>query len=41
MPLSTAHRAVLESAEAAGLGALDNSAIIQVLQASTKPGTRP
>lgn len=31
MPLSTAHRAVLEAAEAAGFGALDNSAIIQVL----------
>ena len=41
MPLSTAHRAVLESAEAAGLGALDNSAIIQVLQASAQPGARP
>lgn len=33
MPLSTVHRDLLESAEAAGLGALDNSAIIQVLQA--------
>lgn len=33
MPLSAAHRAVLEAAEAAGLGALDNSAIIQVLSA--------
>ena len=32
MPFSVAHRRVLESAEAAGLGALDNSAIIQVLQ---------
>lgn len=37
MPLSTAHRAILEAAEAAGLGALDNSAIIQVLQ--TPPRT--
>jgi 3-hydroxyisobutyrate dehydrogenase-like beta-hydroxyacid dehydrogenase len=44
MPLSVAHQAVLEAAEAAGLGALDNSAIIQVL--STRPaaddtGSRP
>ncbi|MFM1747791.1 MAG: hypothetical protein RLZZ188_1457 [Verrucomicrobiota bacterium] len=31
MPLSAAHRALLEEAEAAGLGALDNSAIIEVL----------
>jgi 3-hydroxyisobutyrate dehydrogenase-like beta-hydroxyacid dehydrogenase len=38
MPLSTAHRAVLESAEAAGLGALDNSAIIQVLSARVGKG---
>ena len=34
MPLSTAHCAVLEAAEAAGFGALDNSAIIQVLGAA-------
>ena len=33
MPLSRAHRAILEEAEAAGLGALDNSAIIRVLTA--------
>jgi 3-hydroxyisobutyrate dehydrogenase-like beta-hydroxyacid dehydrogenase len=33
MPLSTAHRAVLEEAEAAGYGDLDNSAIIKVLTA--------
>jgi 3-hydroxyisobutyrate dehydrogenase-like beta-hydroxyacid dehydrogenase len=33
MPLSTVHQMVLESAEAAGLGGLDNSAIIQVLSA--------
>ena len=33
MPLSTAHRAVLEEAEAAGYGDLDNSAIIKVLLA--------
>ena len=38
MPMSTAHRAVLESAEAAGLGALDNSAIIQVLSAPPPNG---
>jgi hypothetical protein len=30
MPLSAAHRAVLENAEAAGCGDLDNSAIINV-----------
>jgi 3-hydroxyisobutyrate dehydrogenase len=35
MPLSEAHRAILESAEEAGLGALDNSAIIQVLAAAS------
>ncbi len=33
MPLSHAHLPVLEEAEAAGLGALDNSAIIRVLTA--------
>lgn len=33
MPLSRAHRSVLEAAESAGLGALDNSAIIRVLAA--------
>lgn len=33
MPLSRAHRSVLEAAEKAGLGALDNSAIIRVLTA--------
>jgi 3-hydroxyisobutyrate dehydrogenase-like beta-hydroxyacid dehydrogenase len=33
MALSAAHRAVLEEAEAAGYGELDNSAIIKVLQA--------
>jgi 3-hydroxyisobutyrate dehydrogenase-like beta-hydroxyacid dehydrogenase len=31
MPLSAAHREILEAAEAAGLGALDNSALIKVL----------
>ena len=41
MPLSAAHRAVLEEAEAAGLGALDNSALIQVLRGRTaKPDGR-
>ena len=38
MPLSTAHCAVLEAAEAAGFGGLDNSAIIKVLGA---PRSRP
>lgn len=32
MPLSAAHREILEEAEAAGLGALDNSSIIRVLE---------
>jgi 3-hydroxyisobutyrate dehydrogenase len=41
MTLSTAHRMVLEQAEAAGLGALDNSALIQVLRGLTaKEGRR-
>ncbi len=35
MPLSAAHRAILEAAEAAGLGALDNSALIRVLEGRT------
>jgi 3-hydroxyisobutyrate dehydrogenase-like beta-hydroxyacid dehydrogenase len=35
MPLSAAHRAVLEEAEAAGYGELDNSAIIKVLLAAS------
>jgi 3-hydroxyisobutyrate dehydrogenase-like beta-hydroxyacid dehydrogenase len=35
MTLSDAHREVLEQAEAAGLGALDNSALIQVLRGLT------
>ena len=35
MTLSAAHRAILERAEAAGLGALDNSALIQVLRGLT------
>lgn len=40
MPLSAAHREILEAAEAAGLGALDNSAIIQVLDGSGAPLAR-
>ncbi|MEY2878082.1 MAG: hypothetical protein RLZZ15_462 [Verrucomicrobiota bacterium] len=34
MPLSTTHREILESAESAGLGPLDNSALIRVLDGS-------
>jgi len=41
MPLSTAHRAILEAAEAAGLGALDNSAIIKVLSPPAPIGAPP
>lgn len=37
MPLSSVHRTILEAAEAAGLGALDNSAIIQVLSGPPPP----
>jgi 3-hydroxyisobutyrate dehydrogenase-like beta-hydroxyacid dehydrogenase len=36
MPLSAAHRTVLEKAEAAGYGELDNSAIIKVLGAASR-----
>jgi 3-hydroxyisobutyrate dehydrogenase-like beta-hydroxyacid dehydrogenase len=36
MPLSAAHRTVLEEAEAAGYGELDNSAIIKVLEAASR-----
>ena len=32
LPLTTVHRALLEQAEAAGYGASDNSAIIQVFR---------
>lgn len=40
MPLSAAHRAVLEEAETAGYGELDNSAIIKVLGAADRnPGS--
>jgi 3-hydroxyisobutyrate dehydrogenase-like beta-hydroxyacid dehydrogenase len=35
MTMSDVHRGVLEQAEAAGLGALDNSALIQVLRGLT------
>ncbi len=35
MTLTTAHRSILERADAAGLGALDNSALIQVLRGLT------
>ena len=40
MSLSAAHRAVLEDAEAAGCGELDNSAIIKVLMAPDRNRTR-
>jgi 3-hydroxyisobutyrate dehydrogenase-like beta-hydroxyacid dehydrogenase len=40
MTLSAAHCKVLEEAEAAGLGALDNSALIQVLRGHTAKGGR-
>ena len=36
MPLSAAHREVLEEAETAGYGELDNSAIIKVLVAASR-----
>ncbi|MEQ2009499.1 MAG: NAD(P)-dependent oxidoreductase [Limisphaerales bacterium] len=35
LPLTTVHRQLLEAAEAAGLGPLDNSALIKVLEART------
>ncbi len=41
MTLSAAHREILEQAEAAGLGALDNSALIQVLRGLTAKAQRP
>lgn len=41
MPLSQAHREILEAAEAAGLGGFDNSAIIRVLAERSANGTRP
>ena len=41
MTLSVAHREVLEAAEAAGLGALDNSALIEVLRGKVLVGAPP
>ena len=41
MTLSLAHRQILEQAEAAGLGALDNSALIQVMRGLTAQEGRP
>jgi 3-hydroxyisobutyrate dehydrogenase-like beta-hydroxyacid dehydrogenase len=38
LPLSEAHRKILAAAEVAGLGQLDNSAIIRVIGARTKNG---
>lgn len=38
MPLSTVHQTLLEQAEAAGCGDLDNSAIIKVLEAQNSKG---
>jgi 3-hydroxyisobutyrate dehydrogenase len=35
MPLSLAHRDILEAAEAAGLGRLDNSSIIRMMSSRT------
>lgn len=37
LPLTRAHRALLEAAEAAGLGSLDNSALIKVFGRKTPP----
>ena len=37
MSLSAAHRSILEQAEAAGFGALDNSVVIEVLRGRAKP----
>lgn len=39
MTLSAAHREILEAAEAAGLGALDNSALIRVLDGTARVTT--
>jgi len=36
LPLADTHRRLMEQAEAAGLGELDNSAIIEILR---KPGS--
>lgn len=41
LPLSTAHRQILATAEAAGLGQLDNSALIRVIGTPTSKSARP
>ena len=41
MPLSKAHQAILEAAEAAGLGELDNSAVYQLLQPAAVSDRQP
>ena len=41
LPLSTTHRELLEAAEAAGLGQLDNSAIIRVFEQLANPISDP
>jgi len=41
LPLSQTHRELLEAAEAAGLGQLDNSAIIRVFERATKLDEKP
>lgn len=41
LPLSDTHRKILEAAEAAGYGQLDNSAIIRVIGASFSKSARP
>ncbi len=40
LPLSQTHRALLEQAESAGLGDLDNSAIVEVLRKSRSEGEK-
>ncbi len=39
LPLADTHRRLMEQAEAAGLGDLDNCAIIEVLRKPTTPGS--
>jgi 3-hydroxyisobutyrate dehydrogenase-like beta-hydroxyacid dehydrogenase len=41
LPLSQTHREILEAAEAAGLGQLDNSAIIRVFERASKLDEKP
>ncbi len=41
LPFTTLHRELLRTAEAAGLGALDNCALIQVLAADGAPASQP